>query len=188
MLSSCHYCVSFHAEWFSLIPHHHLRFPLLSLAFNFCVIFVLLLLLPFLLLFVVITCTQTWKLANVTPCKASTNAYVSLDNELATCRASSISELLDDHGGDGGQEGGEGEHKPEPVPSFAKVYAAFQTVKSFFYVHNIGERDEKNILNIERAKQLPIFLFLGGGGGGGASDLNTYIKITFSFIIFGDPS
>jgi hypothetical protein len=62
-----------------------------------------------------------------------------------------------------------------------KVYAAFQTVKSFFYMHNIGERDEKNILNIERAKQLPIFLFWGGGG---ASDLHTDIKITFFIYYF----
>jgi hypothetical protein len=35
------------------------------------------------------------------------------------------------------------ECKPEPVLNFA-----FQTVKSFFYVHSTGEYDE-NILNME---------------------------------------
>jgi hypothetical protein len=73
------------------------------------------------------------------------NAYVSLDNKLAMCGASSINELCEDREGDGGgeDEEDEDEHEPEPVPSFAKPHAAFKTLKSFVYVHNIGECDEK---------------------------------------------
>jgi hypothetical protein len=46
------------------------------------------------------------------------------------------------------------------------VHAAFESVKSFFYVHSIGEHDEQVIFNLELAlfclkckvstKQLPI--------------------------------
>jgi hypothetical protein len=81
--------------------------------------------------------------------------------------------LCDDHdhesGGSG--EGEEDERKPEPVPSFTEAHAAFKTVKSFFYVHSIGEHDEQVILNLELAlfhlkckvsnKQLPITDFFG---------------------------
>jgi hypothetical protein len=79
------------------------------------------------------------------------SAYVSVDNELATCGVSSINELCDDHkgGGSGGDEGDERE--PEPVLSFAEVHAACETVKSFFYAHSIGEHDEQVILNLELA-------------------------------------
>jgi hypothetical protein len=78
------------------------------------------------------------------------SSYVSVDNELATCGISSIDELCDDcEGGGSGEEDEEGdEHEPEPVPSFTEAHAAFETVKSFFYAHGIGER-EQVILNLE---------------------------------------
>jgi hypothetical protein len=55
-----------------------------------------------------------------------------------------------------GLEGDEDKHEPRPVLNFAEAHTAFQTVKSFFYAHNVGEHDE-NILNMERAKQLSKF-------------------------------
>jgi hypothetical protein len=42
------------------------------------------------------------------------------------------------------------------MPSFAEAHNALQTVKSFFYVHNIDRHDEENILNKEKVKQLQI--------------------------------
>jgi hypothetical protein len=93
---------------------------------------------------------------------------VSVNNELATCGVSSIDLLCDDReGGGSGEEEEEGDEcEPEPVPSFTEAHAAFQTVKSFFYVHSIDEHDEQVILNLELApfrlklkvsiKQLPI--------------------------------
>jgi hypothetical protein len=42
-------------------------------------------------------------------------------------------------------------NEPEPVPSFTEAHAAFETVKSFFYTHSIGEHDEQVILNLELA-------------------------------------
>jgi hypothetical protein len=80
-------------------------------------------------------------------------AYASVDNELATCDFSSTDELFVDRKEDGDEEEeeeDEDERESEAVPSFAEAHAAFQTVKSFFYAHNIGERDEENILNMER--------------------------------------
>jgi hypothetical protein len=91
------------------------------------------------------------KLANVETAK-QVNANASLGNELATCSVSSIHELFDDQEGYGGSEEEEDKDKcePKPVPSFAKVHTAFQTVQSLFYAHNIGRYDEY-ILNMERA-------------------------------------
>jgi hypothetical protein len=57
------------------------------------------------------------------------------------------------------------------VQSFVEAHAAFETVKSFFYMHSIGEHDERAILSLELAlfhlkrkvstKQLPITDFFG---------------------------
>jgi hypothetical protein len=79
------------------------------------------------------------------------SSYVSVDSELVSCGVSSIEELFDDReGGGSGEEDEEGdEREPEPVPSFTEAHAAFETVKSFFYVHSIGEHDEQVILNLE---------------------------------------
>jgi hypothetical protein len=99
-------------------------------------------------------------------------AYMSVDNELATCDFSSTDELFVDRKEDGDEEEeDEDEREPEAVPSFAEAHTAFQTVKSFFYAHNIGERDEENILNMERAvfdlkrkistKHLPVQIWMG---------------------------
>jgi hypothetical protein len=101
------------------------------------------------------------------------SSYVSVDNELATCNMSSISELCDDRDGGGNSEEEEEGDKREPelVPSFTKAHAAFETVKSFFYAHSIGEHEEQVIMNLELAlfrpkrkvstKQLPITDFFG---------------------------
>jgi hypothetical protein len=85
----------------------------------------------------------------------------------------------------------EEKHEPEPVLSFARLRDAFQRVKSFFYAHNIGERDE-NILNMEMAlfalkhkvsmKQSSMSFFIK------TSDLHTGIKITFFIYYFFDLS
>jgi hypothetical protein len=81
--------------------------------------------------------------------------------------------LFDDlEGGGSGEEEEEGdEREPEPMPIFTESHAAFETVKSFFYAHSIGEHDEQVILNLELAlfrlkrkvstKQLPITDFFG---------------------------
>jgi hypothetical protein len=62
---------------------------------------------------------------------------------------------------DRGGEEDKDEREPKPVPRFAEAHTAFQTVKLFFSVYNIGERDE-NILNMERLKHLQNKFFLGG--------------------------
>jgi hypothetical protein len=53
----------------------------------------------------------------------------------------------------GTRESGEDEEKEkhdlEPVPSFTKVYNAYETVTSVFYMHSISEHDKQNILNLE---------------------------------------
>jgi hypothetical protein len=36
------------------------------------------------------------------------------------------------------------EHDLEPVPKYTEVHNAYGTVKTFFLVHNICERDKKN--------------------------------------------
>jgi hypothetical protein len=86
---------------------------------------------------------------------------------------SSIDELCDDREGNRNGEGEEqgDEREPEPVPRFTEAHAAFETVKSFFYAHSIGEHDEQVILNLELAlfrlkckvstKQLTITEFFG---------------------------
>jgi hypothetical protein len=76
------------------------------------------------------------------------------------------------------------ECEPESVLSFSVAQAAFQTVHSFFYLHNIDEPDE-NILNVERVlfglkhkvsvMQLSIKVFLGVG----TIDLHIDIKKLF---------
>jgi hypothetical protein len=118
------------------------------------------------------------------------NAYAPSNNKLAMCRVSSTDDLCDDC--EEGRSGEEEEDKCEPklVPCFTKVHAAFQTVKSFLYMHNTGQCHEENILNIERAlsglkckfstKQLSVDLKKKG------CDLHTY-KITFFIHYFHRP-
>jgi hypothetical protein len=63
---------------------------------------------------------------------------------------SSIDELYVDHEGGGSSEKREGDEcETEPVLSCIELHTAFETHTSFFYVHNIGLRDEQNILNLE---------------------------------------
>jgi hypothetical protein len=100
------------------------------------------------------------------------NAYASLDNELAMCSVSSIDKLYDDHERSGDGEEEEDKCEPETLPSFAEAHAAVQTVKLFFYMHNIGKRDADNILNIKGLNNYQSFF----GGGRGTNDLHTDIK------------
>jgi hypothetical protein len=69
--------------------------------------------------------------------------------------------LCDDLNGGGGGEEKKDEDKcePEPVPRFAEMHAAFQTVKSFSYLYNTGNHNE-NILNMERKAIIHYFNFL----------------------------
>ncbi|CAG2060943.1 unnamed protein product [Timema podura] len=50
-----------------------------------------------------------------------------------------------------GQDSGEddNEAKPEPVPSFTEVLYAFETMRAFVYGHDVTEKDQANIVNIE---------------------------------------
>jgi hypothetical protein len=69
-------------------------------------------------------------------------------------------ELHIDHRGGRNSEDGEGDGcEPKALESFLKVEAAFETVKSLFYTHNIGEHDEQNILNLEFALFYLILMF-----------------------------
>jgi hypothetical protein len=70
--------------------------------------------------------------------------------------------LCDDLNGGGGGEEKKDEDKcePESVPRFAKMHAAFQTVKSFSYLYNTGNHNEENILNMESKAIIHYFNFL----------------------------
>jgi hypothetical protein len=50
--------------------------------------------------------------------------------------------------GDGG--GHDDVAQSEPVPSFVEALRAFETMRAFMYAHDITERDQANIINIER--------------------------------------
>jgi hypothetical protein len=39
---------------------------------------------------------------------------------------------------------------PKPVLSFTEVFRAFESMRAFMYAHYITERDQMNIINIER--------------------------------------
>jgi hypothetical protein len=45
------------------------------------------------------------------------------------------------------------------VLNIAEVRATFQTVKLFFYAHSVGDHNEENIFNVERAMQLSVKRF-----------------------------
>jgi hypothetical protein len=49
----------------------------------------------------------------------------------------------------GGGGGGGDEAEPEPVLSFMEALRAFESMRAFMYAHNIFERDQANIVNIE---------------------------------------
>lgn len=65
---------------------------------------------------------------------------MSVDNELAICDFSSIDELRNDHVGGEYEDGDEPDL--EPVLSFTRVHAAYETAGSFFYTCSISECDE----------------------------------------------
>jgi hypothetical protein len=107
------------------------------------------------------------------------NAYVSVDQELAMCGVLCVEEMCGELGsgncveevqGGGGGGGGDDEAQSEPVPSFTEAFCAFQSMRVFMYDHDITERDQVNIINIESllfnlkrkgaAKQMKIIDFL----------------------------
>jgi hypothetical protein len=47
------------------------------------------------------------------------------------------------------QGGGGDEAEPEPVLSFMEALRASESMRGFMYAHNITERDQANIVNIE---------------------------------------
>jgi hypothetical protein len=42
------------------------------------------------------------------------------------------------------------EAKPKPMPSSVQAFCAFETVRPFTYAHDTTERDQMNIIKIER--------------------------------------
>ncbi|KDR04029.1 hypothetical protein L798_04878 [Zootermopsis nevadensis] len=72
------------------------------------------------------------------------------DSELATCGVDTIDELCENREGVGsGEEEADDECEPEAVPSFAETHAALVKGKSFFYGHNISER-ERALFGLKR--------------------------------------
>lgn len=96
------------------------------------------------------------KLASIAPCEAI--------QCLRVFRQCAGHLLCHDSDRDGGSEEDINKHEPNPVLNFAEAHTVLQTVKSYFYAHNISKRDE-NILNMKRMKQLSVKVFFGGGGG-----------------------
>jgi hypothetical protein len=83
------------------------------------------------------------------------DAYMSVDQELAMCGVLCIEEMYGVVGsgscvvegqGDGGDDD---EVKFEPVPSFIETLRAYESMRVFVYAHNITEKDQANIVNIE---------------------------------------
>jgi hypothetical protein len=85
------------------------------------------------------------------------HAYVSVNQELATCgvlcveemcgalgSASRVEEVKGDDGG-----GDDDEPEPEPMPSFTEAFNVYEPMRTFIYAHNITKRDQAKIINIE---------------------------------------
>jgi hypothetical protein len=51
--------------------------------------------------------------------------------------------------GSGSGSGDDTEAEPEPLPGFSEARNVFESVKVFFYAHNITKRDQVNIMNTE---------------------------------------
>jgi hypothetical protein len=64
------------------------------------------------------------------------------------CGAVGSGSCVEEGQGDGG--GDDDEVKSEPVRSFTEAPRAFESVRAFIYAHNITERDQANIVKIER--------------------------------------
>jgi hypothetical protein len=50
---------------------------------------------------------------------------------------------------DGGGGGDDNEAEPKPVSNFTEALCAFKSMRAFMYAHDITERDQANIVNIE---------------------------------------
>jgi hypothetical protein len=80
------------------------------------------------------------------------DAYVSVDQDLATCGVPCVEEMCGElRSGSCVEEveGGDDEAEPEPVPSFTEALRAFESMRAFMYAHDITESDQANIVNIE---------------------------------------
>jgi hypothetical protein len=87
-------------------------------------------------------------------CIAGVNfdAYVSVDQELATCGVLCVEEMCGELGSGSCVEevqGGGDEAEPEPVPSFKEALHGFESMRAFMCAHDITERNQANIVNIE---------------------------------------
>lgn len=84
------------------------------------------------------------------------DAYVSVDQELATCGVLSVEEMCEEVASGSSMEEGQvdsddnDEVDPKPVPSFQEALSAFETMRAFIYAHEIADRDQVNIINIEK--------------------------------------
>jgi hypothetical protein len=77
-----------------------------------------------------------------------------VDQELTTCGVLCVEEMCGALGSGSCVEevqggGGDDEAEPEPVPSFTEALHVFESMKAFMYAHDITERDQANIVNIE---------------------------------------
>lgn len=80
--------------------------------------------------------------------------YISIDQDVATCGILSIEEMCDDAKNENnGKEAEDNVHadeaEPTPVPSMSDAITAFETVRTFIYAHEITEKDQKNVVNLE---------------------------------------
>jgi hypothetical protein len=75
--------------------------------------------------------------------KIRKHAYVSVDQELATCGEWGSGSCVEVQGG------GDDEAEPEPAQSFTEALRVFESMRAFMYAHDITERDQANIADIE---------------------------------------
>jgi hypothetical protein len=99
-------------------------------------------------------CSQAIKPATINPkydyCeeKIREHAYVSVDQELATCGVLCVEEMCGELGSGscveevrGGSGDDDNEAESEPVPSFTEALCAFESMRASMYAHIITERD-----------------------------------------------
>ncbi|GFT87443.1 hypothetical protein NPIL_184041 [Nephila pilipes] len=80
--------------------------------------------------------------------------YISIDQDVATCDILSIEEMCDNaKNKNNGEKAEDNVHTDEaeltPLPSLSEAIMTFETVRTFTYVHEIIEKDQKNIVNLE---------------------------------------
>ncbi|KAJ4426949.1 hypothetical protein ANN_26748 [Periplaneta americana] len=84
------------------------------------------------------------------------DAYVSVEQKLAACGVLSVEEMCEEVASGCSMEEGQvdsddnDEVDPKPVPSFQEALSAFEIMRVFIYAHEIADRDQVNIINIEK--------------------------------------